>query len=465
MRLPRHTFTALALIMPLALVAVLPAAARVTTGSTAWRMVSGPSQTGIELGLARTSNGVLNVVWNHGNPAPTTIYDTRFSPTGAKLGTQTVMKNFGGPGGLALLVMPDGSLRLFAAGSQTTGSNVGGINTFTANARGTGWMLDKANAPWGGPGAEAASTIGAVLTKAGQPLTSWGGYVKTGLDQSYPTTPYMGDMGSSVLVRDGASGAIVLFGEEIATKGKPGTQGGGTYIQKVSPGKGRAVILLSATRDGGVSGVSGRIGASGVYAMYEDNTRVGVSKPTVKLYKYGGGTRTIAAGQFTTARVFAGPAGRLWLVWGDSNDGIFVTRTSRSTSKLEPIQKLTPPSGTSYVYNAQGEGSLGPLDLFVDASVGSGRGFYHTYVLAQAALSDKVATNKKGKKTVTFKLTDAGDPVPSAKIAVSAGGHRTKLKTSSAGTATLVLAGTGSVTATATAPGYAKTALSFSVGS
>src|SRR5262245_60193647 len=111
MRHPRalSAYAALALVVAAAIAAGAGAAGK---PSRAWTRVSGPGRTGIQLGLARTPDGVLHVIWNRGNPPPTTIYDTRFSASGARLGTTTVAGNWGGAEGLALLVMPDKSLRL-----------------------------------------------------------------------------------------------------------------------------------------------------------------------------------------------------------------------------------------------------------------------------------------------------------------------------------------------------------------
>ncbi len=448
-----RTGITLVITVVLALTAALAAQAdHASSAASPWTRVSGPAGAGVELGLARTGDGVLNVMWNRGNPAPTTIFDTRFSPAGASLGTHTVATNFGGANGLALLVMPDNTLRLFAAGSPTTGATTGGINTFTAQANGAGWALDQ-GAIWGGAGAAATPVIGAALTKDGQPVTSWAGYVKQGLDTSYSSTAFEPFMGSSSLAADGASGAIALSGEEIDKQG-------GTFVQQVLPSKGPAVVLPSATRDGGVSGLAGRLGAPGFYVAYENTTRTGVTKPAVKLYRYGGATRTIAAGPFTTAKVFTGPAGRLWLVWGDSTDGVFVTRTNKAAGTLEPVQKLKLPAGTSYVWNAQGEGSAGPLDLFADLGVGSSRGFWHTHVLAEFSLQARATLRAKGTAAARISLSvrDAGDPVPDASVSV--GGKR--VKTDARGNATLALK-PGSYSATALAAGYAPASAKFTV--
>ena len=171
-----------------------------------------------------------------------------------------------------------------------------------------------------------------------------------------------------------------------------------------------------------------------------------------------GATRTIARGAFTVAKVFPGPAGRLWLVWGDAQDGVFVTRTNKAAGRLEPVQKLASPPGSGFLANAQGEGSQGPLDLFVDADAG-GRGFWHTHVLARFGLTAKSKRAKNATKaTVTLSVRDAGDPVPGATISV--GGK--KLTTDAKGTARLTLK-PGSYKASAAASGYSSALAKFTV--
>ena len=106
-------------------------AAQARSSAAPWSRISGPTQPGVQLGLARTADGVLHVVWNRGS-TPTSIFETRLSPAGKAIGTSTVATGFDGNGGLALLAMPDKTLRLFAAGAAHPGSAASGINTFTA---------------------------------------------------------------------------------------------------------------------------------------------------------------------------------------------------------------------------------------------------------------------------------------------------------------------------------------------
>src|SRR4029079_14500207 len=205
------------------------------------------------------------------------------------------------------------------------------------------------------------------------------------------------------------------------------------------PSRGAHVLLPPIWKDFG-DGVSGRIGAPGVYVAYADGT-------AVRLYRYGGASKTIARGAYWSATTCAGPEGRLWVAWADHSNGLFVTRSNRAASAFEPVQKLRAPSGPGLSF-LQCEGSTGPADLFAVNG-----GFFHTHVLAQLSLSAKAARTK-----VTISARDAGDPV--AGVTVSIGGKH--LKTDAHGRVSLALR-PGSYSATATAAGYAPASARFTV--
>jgi hypothetical protein len=404
----------------LAPVAAVGSAAGSVRASTAWSRISGPTGAGSQLGLARTADGVLHVIWNRGATG-TSIFETRISPTGRAVAQSTVATGWNGNGGLALLVMPDKTLRLFAAGT-------GGINTFTAPASGGSWAQQSGTA-WGGAVAEASGVIGATLTKQGEAVTAWRGTAGQGIPPaSIPQSGYQGGMTESFLATDAGSGAVVLAGETNAGQG-------GAYVQQILPSTGRRVLIPPLAKDWSVS-LSGRIGAAGVYLANADGK-------SVRLIRYGGGSRRLATGPYFSAAVCAGPEGRLWVAWGNPT-AVYVTRTNRAAGAVEPTQKLRAPSANSLTF-LQCEGSPGPLDLFAD----DGTGFSHTHVLARFAVRAGVSRTKAGGK-VTVSVRDAGDPLAGASITV--GGRH--LKTGAGGTATTTLR-PGSYPVIASAPGYA----------
>jgi hypothetical protein len=424
----RSRHRAVVVLGALALAASAAIAAHAHATASGWTRVSGPAQPGAQLGLARTADGVLHVIWNRGSSG-TSIFETRFSSAGKAIGTSTVATGWDQNTGLALLVMPDKTLRLFAPGQN-------GIQTFTASASGGSWTPQGGTA-WGGPVAEASGVIGATLTKDGQPVTAWRGFAAEGVPPaSIPPNAYEGDMTESYLATDASSGAVVLAGETLSGQG-------GTYVQQILPSPGPKVVLGPLSKDWS-DGLSARIGAPGVYVAVADGK-------TARLYRYGGGSKTLASGAYLSATVCAGPEGRLWVAWGDLSDGLFVTRSNRAVSVFEPVQRLKTPSSAGVAF-LQCEGSTGPIDLFADSGAG-GAGFWHTHLLAQLSLSAHAA---KGK--VTISARDAGDPVPG--VAISVGGKHAK--TDAKGQATLSLR-PGGYAATATADGYAPASVRFKV--
>jgi hypothetical protein len=395
------------------------AAAGAQTTAAAWTRISGPTAPGSQLGLARTADGVLHVIWNRG-ATNTSIFETRVSSAGKVLGKSTVATGWNGNGGLALLALPDRSLRLFAAGT-------GGINTFTAPEAGGSWTQQSGIA-WGGAVAEASAVIGASLTKQGQPVTAWRGTAGEGLPPaSFPPSGYQGGMGESFLATDAGSGAVVLAGETNSGQG-------GAYVQQILPSPGRRLLIPPLAKDWSVS-LSGRVGTAGVYFANADGR-------SVRLSRYGGGSRTLASGPYFSAAVCAGPQGRLWVAWGNPT-AVYVTRTNRAAGAVEPVQKLRAPSANGLTY-LQCEGSAGPVDLFAD----DGTGFSLTHVLARFDVHAAVSRTKAGAK-VTVSVRDAGDPVAGASVSI--GGRH--LRTGSGGTVAVSLR-PGSYGVGASAPGY-----------
>jgi hypothetical protein len=412
---------------------------------------------GVQLGLARTAGGTLNVVWNRGQ-ANTSIFDTRISFAGKILGTKTVVTGWSGEGGLALLALPNNTLQLFAAGSLGR-SPYNGINTFTAPAAGAPWALTPKDS-WGGLLADEAPSVGATLTDTGEVVTAWPGFYHTGLTSGAAASSIYPDMGYAELATDQKTGAVVVAGTTISGPG-------GTYVKRLLPAPGPALYLQSPSDNPQGSGVSARIGASGVYVAWANATA-----ETVKLTRYLGPTRTVVQGPLpggglggaNTANVFAAPGGRLWVAWwADRSNYLFVTRSNEAVSAFEPVQTLTLPANSNGVLpssQVDGNGSAGPLDLFIDTAIGTEQGFMYTHVRALFALKESLAQFHLLTQgpPVVLTLTDALDAVPGAVISVD-GKH---LLTGASGTVTVSLA-PGSYTAHANAPGYVPASISFTV--
>ncbi len=439
---------AVAVCLALLGVATSVAFASSATQRSPWVQVSGAGKQSTQLGLLR-SGGVLHVVSAQG--APASLVDTQLNGSGKVQRTTTVTSNFDSAGGLSLVGMADGSVRLFAAGGDRPGlaSNLSGINSFVSTPRSSSWTLDPA-ALWGGAAAGASDEIAATLM-GNEPVTAWGGgFVHVGLQPSTgPDPSYQPDCCGIApqLATDSTTGAVVM---SWLSNGRAS----GTYVKQVLPTPGAMESLPSGLTEGS-SGIARRIGASGTFVAFTDP-----SKQHVELHQYAGRTFVVARGSFRVAKVFSAPEGRLWMLWGDANSAVFVTRSNKTVTRWEPVQRIALPPNLTAFYNAQGEGSAGPLDAFVDLLIGTNdRGFWRAHFLAHDSLSASVsgAGGRSGTEHVSFRVTDAGDAVKGAIIVVARGGTTlARLSTDANGHASTSYTGNTRITATASAPGYAN---------
>ena len=193
-------------------------------------------------------------------------------------------------------------------------------------------------------------------------------------------------------------------------------------------------------------GITGRIGAPGVFVGYHRGTNPFLSDPSVYRVDTGQATRlTKKDGELIS--LAAAPGGRLWAFWKVENS-LRATRSNPAATEWGQIVSIKAPKNTSAVYNLAGEASAGPLDLLahVDTSPGT-LGSWHQRILP--GLAFKASKGKKGK--IVIKVTDAGKAVAGAKVKVGKGSKTT----SSSGKVGFSLA-PGSYKVTASKKGYAS---------
>jgi hypothetical protein len=398
-----------------------------------------------DLGLARTSDGVLHVAWIRQNGTKEDLVHTSIRPDGSVLAAaNTIETGWAAIGNPDLIVLPNVSLRVFFGGIRglsPTDSN-SGMNTSAGNAAGTSWSLKPGRAA--ADNSAYASPAGAGLTSGGTPISTWAVSFRLGVhfgidpttpDQIYQTSccAYQPDV-----AWDAGSGENVLGWYSNATDDS------GLFTQTISPATGARQFVPGSATAGKKSSLSidqrmaitGRLGAAGVYIAY------GVGYPTfrtVNLWRHGSSKSKVVA-KANGARfvnIAAAPEGRLWVMWMRSNR-LYATRSNRAATKFGPIAVLRPPAGTSSIWKLKGEGSPGPLDLFTSVTTRSaGLAFWHQQVRPPLTLSAKPAKlSAKTGGTVTFAVTDVGDPVSGATVSVG----KKSLTTNAKGKATLKIA-------------------------
>jgi hypothetical protein len=418
--------------------------------------------------LARTGDGVLHVAWPRHEPDNRDgIVHTPVSPA-ASVGQATpIVTGWRGINNQPDLIgTADGGLRIFFGGRREAFRNDpnDSLNTATAPASGTGWSLQ--------PGSVTSTTsvyaraVGAALARDGTPVVAWVGNRREaafhfGVSPSGPEFRYVESLSTETcgcpndpdIAVDFVTGEIVLAWRSLI-RALPGD----VYAQTITPTGPSGPPRKAPGSEHGDSqrvGITGRIGAGGVYIGYTSGSPV----TGVRLWRYGaaGPAFTIAAPRARFAHVAAAPNGRLWLMWA-RGDRLYFTRTDKDATEHGDVFSIAAPPGTTSIWRLNGEGSRGPLDVLAHVSTAGSLATWHTQVLPPlevTAKPDRVsAAGAKGRPTigVTVKVTDAGEPVRGVKVALAGVTKTTNVQ----GVARFTVRRGRTYTATATQRGYRK---------
>ncbi len=423
-----------------------------------WTKVTAGDRRNIDdVGLARTSNGVLHVLWQRRTgPINTSIVHTPVTKAGKVGGTNIVLGGLRTVDDPAVLVLPDGRLQAFFA-SLGDSIEEAGVTGATAPGSGVGWSRQ---------GARVSSTqksvgpVGAALTAAGVPAFAYSATSTLGVHVGTNSGEADLDVRPDTkccdyvpeLATDASNGQMVLAYYSNAA-GRSGT-----WVRTVAPTVGKPVRAPGSVTGGKSLGVdqhvalSSRLGAPGVYVGYCSGYPVCKSTLVWRV----GGSKPLKAGgspDVEDVDVTPGPDGRLWVLWHDGKTKqLHATRTNKAATRVGPLLTVAPPKGTSNLWKLAGEGSPGPLDVLVSATVGGALQTWHTQVLPKLQL-----VAKKSAKTVKLVVTDVGDPVSGATVKL---GGKT-LKTNASGVA-IAPKPTGKAKAKATKPGYQPAATTVS---
>jgi hypothetical protein len=414
----RRTLTA-----ALAALAVLAGAGTAQAGAPGkWTQVTGLGQDDLNImraGLARTDDGVLHVLWirDDAGIADSVMHSAVSANAKLVTGPSTVFANPDGVNeNVDVVRAADGSLRAFFAATNV----FDGVMASATSADGGAWTVQGPVSklePQGKP-VYAASGIGAAVGIDGTFYSIWGdsapggGGFHAGLDPNAPDGELPGGLKTDPDVGvDSQSGQVFAAWNSLDDEG--------VVVMPLDPGGPRVSIPTSATQLQHRIGITGRIGAPGVFVAYAQGSNPFLADPAVYRADTGATTRlTTKDGELVS--IAAAPAGRLWVFWKDVGT-IHASRSNKAATRWGRIVRVKAPSGSTTIYNLSGEGSLGPLDLLahVDPPT-STLASWHQRILPGLAFT---TTKSKGKTVV--KVTDAGEPVAGAKVKVKGDGSKT----------------------------------------
>jgi hypothetical protein len=395
----------------------------------------------MEVGLARTGDGVLHVLWTRS--APSVVHSSISADARSLSGPHTVFENADGVNeSVDVVRAPDGGLRVFFAAvnafdgaliSATSGDGVSWSGQGPVSKTGT----DRSPV-------YAAGGIGAGLGTDGTLYSIWGdsapdgGGFHAGLDPAVPD----GDLPGG-LKRDPDVGVDSRTGQVVA--GWNSLEGDGVVTMPIKPAGDPRSIPNSAPQLQHRLGITGRIGAPGVFVAFARGSNPFLSDPAVYRTDTGKVVRlTRRDGELVS--ITAAPQGRLWVFWRDGGT-ILASRSNRAATRFGAFVKLRAPRRATTIYNLAGEGSRGPLDLLAHVDPPTGTlSSWHQRILPGLSFKPK----KAGQGKTAIEVTDAGEAVAGAKVKVKGVGSKT---TGPGGTVSFGLAA-GTYRVTASRAGY-----------
>jgi len=424
-----------------------------------------------ELGLERTSDGVLHIAWTRRADALSDVllHSALAADARSVAGPEPIVAppNNGINPSVELVGVPGGGggLRVLFAGLFPETPIDGVVASATAPAAGAPWSAPEPVSATGvgDSSVYAAAGIGGTVGYVGgalQPVFAWGdsdpsaGGYHVGISPLTPDVPF-----SPTASEVDPNVAYDIHGNGYVAWNDLAGFGGTNSLRLVPVGGGPELTApqSAATWIGKRVSISGRRGAGGVYVAYGSGSNEFDALPA--WWRVGAAKARFVKGQRDAEHVGLAPGsnGRLWLFW-ERDEKLYAARTNKKAARLGAIVRVRAPRRTSVVYNLQGEGSTGPLDLLALAEAKGGLGYFQQRILPGLSLAAKPRKAKAGKR-VSFLVRDAGERVRGARVVLKLGKRKLKAKTNSKGKAVLrVPAGTrpGKYRALARRGGYAK---------
>ena len=405
-----------------ALLAGVPAAQAGPSGQ--WTQVTGVGQDDANTmrpGLARTGDGVLHVSWTRDIAGSGSLLHSSISADAKSVaGPATVFSNntYGVDGDSDLVVAPDGSLRAFFTATNVF-DNV--LATATSADGGASWAVGGPASKTGAAGKDVYTAIGiGAAAGNGTFYSIWGdsspdgGGYHVGLDPNAADGELPDGLQTETnLAVDSVSGQVISAWNSLDNDR--------VELMPIAPAGAPSTVPTPSSGFQGSSGITGRIGAPGVFVAYGRGSNPFLSDPSVYRVDTGTATRlTKKDGEMTS--IAAAPGGRLWVFW--KVDGtIYATRSNPDATKWGEIVSIKPPQKSQTIYNLTGDATLGPLDLLAAVETPSGSlASWHQRILPGIAF--KAGKAGKGKTAIT--VTDAGKALGGVKVQYKGKGKANK---------------------------------------
>lgn len=399
-----------------------------------WKAVTTPDQTSVhQVGLVRSPDGVLHVVWHHPTgPNTEDLLHTAIAGSGRIGATSPIQSGWTGFQNAALVLDPQG-IRAFVGAMRSTSSSDPNdeLSTMLSPDGGSTWVLQVGNVVADG-GQAYGSPVAATALPNGGTLQTWAGtlgtWVHSGLSPATPNHDFQASLGNygyypnlatdaaarTVLAwYSSASGHLGVLAQDVATDGSP------IGSAATMPGTSNMAIGML-----GLTPLVARTGG-GFYVAYPTGYP---SMNRVRVWRVGSGSApTIArvgSGNHPVA-LAAAPDGRLWAVWADTRGGaarVLARRSNEKATRFGAVVDAGRAAAAPSTYQLGASPVAGGLDVLANFNIGTQphSATYYRRILPGLTLSAKPSRLPRRGQKVVFHASDAGDPVRG--VRVTAGG-------------------------------------------
>lgn len=418
-------------------------------------------------GVARTADGVLHVVARVVTPLTTSFKYHTISPSGVVSPSVDILTGWNSATNPSAVALPDGRIRVFFGGIRTTDVSDpfsgGSLYSVTSDTTRASWSLDTTpytsqNSVYG------ATSIGATTDTSGIQYVAWTGGAASLTALKVGEREVSTDLGgccsyyANVAVDESTGGVVAGLYSNI-------TNLSGLYYQQLFPTEGPRFYAPGSSENdeqksaSSVDAVTPLVsGTGGTYAGYCAGypfceevrvTKIGSSS-------YISLPRTARADEVGIAR---GSNGRVWALWRVRNK-MFAARSNVDVTTFGTPSEVRVPSGSDSYFRAFGEGSSGPLDLFLVSNGAEGIATRHVQLLPTLTLkASRRSLRIGGSNRLTFTVQDAGEPVQGATVKFS--GRKGTTDVNGKAKINVTLRRRGRAKATASAAGYGNGTVSI----
>lgn len=420
-----------AVVLAFASLSVASALSGMTSPATAgapgtWSRISGSDavSTAAAPSLARTSDGVLHVVYASEDGFGKNLRHVAVTSAGALSGSTTIHTGFDTMNPYPVLVTTSTGLRVaygaFIADPPGNPYSAGYVYHAASDSVGSSWtvftsglLLDPQGYTSDGTGAVSLSDDTPVTAFARGSEIRYGsgsGATSSSIAQSQCCAYY------ATVVTDGSNAAVVW-------QGNGGTADStGVFARQIHPGLGATTYKAPKSSTNTGAGHASSMSDQPTAAVQRNDGFTWIAYPvgyptrtSVGLWR-GGDTSAKYLSGSAGARLVAlatGPSGRLWVAWAVGTDTVKLVRTAASGAAVGPVRTVKKPAAATGIYQIALDATYGEADLVING----GNGLYHTQVKPGLNFSASPRSWSAGtRKKVVFTVKDAGVAISGAVV-------------------------------------------------